>query len=129
MEIKLKTGRIIEVEAFNMSRTYGGVLVGEPNEAMNDSIIGLISYSKDWGNRKALLNKEDMYVSKNILKPIIYSVWLTSDVVPDESNINDASSLVLLWFGVESEDKSIRDIITDGIDNIDWDGNAENIQF
>jgi hypothetical protein len=129
MEIKLPTGRIVEVEAFNMSQTYGGLLVGEPNEAMNDSIIGLISYSKDWGNRKALLNKEDMYVSKNVLKPIIYSVWLTSSVVPEKSKINDASSIVLLWFGVESEDKSIRDIITDGIGNIDWDKNAENIQY
>jgi hypothetical protein len=129
MEIKLPTGRIVEVEAFNMSQTYGGLLVGEPNEAMNDSIIGLISYSKDWGNRKALLNKEDMYVSKNVLKPIIYSVWLTSSVVPEKSKINDASSIVVLWFGVESEDKSIRDIITDGIGNIDWDKNAENIQY
>lgn len=129
MEIKLQTGRIVEVEAFNMSRTYGGLLVGEPNEAMNDSIIGLISYSKDWGNRKALLNKENMYVSKNVLKPIIYSVWLTSSVVPEKSKISDASSLVLLWFGVESENKSIRDIIIDGINNIDWDKNAENIQY
>lgn len=47
MKIKLKTGKIVEVEAFNMSRTYGGLLIGEPDEAMNDSIIGLISYSKD----------------------------------------------------------------------------------
>jgi hypothetical protein len=129
MEIKLKTGRIVKVEAFNMSKTYGGLLIGKPNEAINDSIIGLISYSKDWGNRKALLNKEDMYVSKDVLKPIIYSVWLTSDVVPEESETNDSSSIVLLWFGVESENKSIQDIIIDGIGNIDWDKNAENIQY
>lgn len=129
MEIKLQTGRIVQVEAFCMSRTYGGLLVGEPNEAMNDGIIGLISYSKDWGNRKALLNKKDIYISKNVLKPIIYSAWLTSDVVPEESEINDSSTIVLLWFGEEPNNKSIHEIIKEEISNFDWDKRAENIQF
>lgn len=129
MEIELKTGRKVHIEAFNMSKTYGGLLVGKPFEAMNDSIIGLVSYSKDWGNRKALLNKEDMYASKNVLKPIIYSVWLTSDVVPQESKINDSSTIVLLWFGEEANEKSVHDIIKEEIINFDWDNQAENIQY
>ncbi|WP_366182956.1 hypothetical protein [Flavobacterium ovatum] len=129
MEIELQTGRKVQIEAFNMSKTYGGLLVGKPFEAMNDSIIGLVSYSKDWGNRKALLNKEDMYASKNVLKPIIYSVWLTSDVVPQESKINDSSTIVLLWFGEDPKGKSINDIIKQEIFNFDWDEHAENIQF
>lgn len=129
MEIKLQIGRTVRVEAFNMSRTYGGLLVGEPSEAMNDSIIGLINYSKDWGNRKALLNKQNMYASKNVLKPIIYSAWLTSDVVPEKSKINDSSTIVLIWLGEEPNDKSIQEIIKQEIFTFDWDKNAENIQF
>jgi hypothetical protein len=129
MKIKLNNGREVKMEAFNMSLTYGGLLVGEPNEAINDSIIGLISYSKDWGNRKALLNKKDMYISKGFLKPIIYSVWLTSSVVPAESKTNDASTIVLLWFGEEPNDKSIPEIIKEEIVNFDWDKHAENIQY
>jgi hypothetical protein len=129
MKIKLNNGREVKMEAFNMSLTYGGLLVGKPNEAMNDSIIGLISYSKDWGNRKALLNKKDMYLSKNVLKPIIYSTWLTSSVVPAESKTNDASTIVLLWFGEEPNEKSINEIIKQEIDNFDWDKHAENIQY
>lgn len=129
MEIELKTGRKVQVEAVNMSKTYGGLLAGEPSEAINDSIIGLIGYSKDWGNRKALLNKEDMYSSKNVLKPIIYSVWLTSDAVPQKSKINDSSTIVLLWFGNESIDKSVKEIIEQNIFNFDWDKQAENIHF
>ena len=39
MEIKLQTGRIVQVEAFNLSTTYGSLLVGEPNEEINNSII------------------------------------------------------------------------------------------
>jgi hypothetical protein len=129
MKIKLNNGREVKMEAFNMSQTYGGLLVGEPNEAINDSIIGLISYSKDWGNRKALLSKKDMYISKGFLKPIIYSVWLTSSVVPAESKTNDASTIVLLWFGEEPNDKSIPEIIKEEIVNFDWDKHAENIQY
>jgi hypothetical protein len=129
MKIKLNNGREVKMEAFNMSQTYGGLLVGEPNEAINDSIIGLISYSKDWGNRKALLNKKDIYISKSFLKPIIYSIWLTSSVVPAESKTNDASTIVLLWFGEEPNDKSIPEIIKEEICSFDWDKHAENIQF
>jgi len=129
MKIKLQTGRIVEVEAFSMNRTYGGLLVGEPNKVMNDSIIGSISYSKDWGNRKALLEKKNMYSKKNVLKPIIYSVWLTSEAVTEKLKINDSSSIVLLWFGEESMEKSIKDIIIEGISDFDWDKNAENIQY
>ncbi len=129
MEIKLQTGRVVEVEAFSMNRTYGGLLIGEPNEVMNDIIIGSISYSKEWGNRKALLEKKNMYSKKNVLKSIIYSVWLTSEAVPEKFKINDLSSIVLLWFGEESMEKSIKDIIIEGISDFDWDKNAENIQY
>lgn len=70
-----------------------------------------------------------MYSKKNVLKPIIYSVWLTSEAVPEKSKANDANSIVLLWFGQESIDKSIKDIIIEGISDFDWDKNAENIQY
>jgi len=129
MKIKLQTRRIVEVEAFSMNRTYGGLLLGEPNEVINDRIISSISYCKDWGNRKALLEKKNMYSKKNILKPIIYSVWLTSEAVTEKLKIHDSSSIVLLWFGEEPMEKSIKDIIIEGISDFDWDKNAENIQY
>ncbi|WP_294961763.1 hypothetical protein [uncultured Flavobacterium sp.] len=129
MKIKLQTGRIVEVEAFSMNRTYGGLLLGEPNEAINDRIISSISYCKDWENRKALLEKKNMYSKKNVLKPVIYTAWLTSESVSEKSKINDTSSIVLLWFGEELKGKSISDIIIEGISNFNWDKNAENIKY
>ena len=129
MEIQLKTGRIVSLETFNLSLTYGGLLAGEPNEAINDSIKGLITHSKDWGNKKVFIKKTDQYASQNVLKPIIYTVWLTSDAVPTGSEIKDASSIVLIWFGDEHPNKSINEIIVEGVGNFDWDSNAENIYY
>ncbi|MBA9072583.1 hypothetical protein GGR22_000709 [Flavobacterium gossypii] len=129
MNLKLKTGKEVSLETFSMSMTYGGLLVGEPNEAINDSIIGLIKYSKDWGNKKVLLKKKNQYSSKNVLKPIIYTVWLTSEAVPTNTDIKDASSIVLIWFGEAHSDKSIHEIIIEGVGDFDWDSNAENIYY
>ena len=129
MNIKLKTGKTVTLESFNMSSTYGGLLIGEPNEAMNDGIIGLITQSKEWGNRKVLLKKKNRYSSKNILKPIVYKVWLTAEAVPSNSKEKDASSIVLIWFGEFELKKSIQEIIIEGVGNFDWDSNAENISY
>lgn len=129
MNLKLKTGKTVTLESFNMSSTYGGLLVGEPNEAMNDGIIGLITHSKEWGNKKVLLKKKNRYSSKNVLKPIIYTVWLTAEAVPSNSKIKDASSIVLIWFGEFELKKLIQEIIIEGVGNFDWDSNAENINY
>lgn len=129
MNIKLKTGKTVTLESFNMSSTYGGLLIGEPNESMNDGIIGLITQSKEWGNRKVLLKKKNRYSSKNVLKPIVYKVWLTAEAVPSNSKEKDASSIVLIWFGEIELKKSIQEIIIEGVGNFDWDLNAENINF
>lgn len=129
MEIKLKTGKVVSLETFSMSMTYGGLLVGKPDEAMNDGIIGQITHSKDWGNKKVFLKKKDQYVSQDVLKPIIYTVWLTADAVPTGTDVKDASSIVLIWFGEEHPDKSINSIIAEGVGNFDWDEHAENIYY
>jgi hypothetical protein len=129
MNMKLKTGKVVTLETFNMSMTYGGLLLGEPDEAMNDSIIGLIIDSKDWGNRKVLLKKKNRYNFKNVLKPIVYTVWLTAEAIPSNSKIKDASSIVLIWFGEFESKKSIQEIIIEGVGNFDWDSNAENISY
>lgn len=129
MKIKLKTGRVIQVEAFNMSKTYGGLLVGEPDETMNDRIIDLISYSKEWGNHKTLLNTKNMYVSKDVLKSVIYSAWLDSEPINDLENYYDGSEIVVSWFGEEQIKKSIKEIIEAGLSDFDYEKHAVNYQI
>ena len=129
MEIKLQTGRKVQVETFKIEKTYAGLLIGKPNDVINEKIIDLVSHSNDWGNRKVFMKKMDMYESNNILKPVIYSVWLTSTGIPEKSKNKDVSSIVLLWFGEESITKSISEIIKDGVGDFDWDKHAENINL
>jgi hypothetical protein len=129
MEIKLKTGKIVRVESFIMSSTYGGVLVGKPNKNMNDEIISFMTHSNDFGKRKVLIKKQNRYSSKDVLKPIVYKVLLMSEPIANGSKTADASSIVLVWFGDANTDKSISEIIVEGVGNFDWDSNAENINF
>ena len=130
MEIKLQTERIVEVEAFNMSRTYSGLLVGEPNKVINDKIISDYESSLILGNRKSVfIVKDKDYIADEVLKPVIYSAWLDSEPINDKENQYDGSWIVVSWFGEEQIEKSIKDIIVEGISDFDWDKNAENIQF
>jgi len=129
MKIELQNGRIVEIESFKIDKTYAGLIIGKPNDVINEKIIDLISHSSDWGNRKVFMKKMDMYESNNILKPVIYSAWLTSSGIPDKSKNKDVSSIVLLWFGNDSITKSISEIIKDGVSDFDWDKHAENFNF
>lgn len=129
MEIKLKTGKIVRVESFIMSSTYGGVLVGKPNKNMNDEIISFLTHSNDFGKRKVLIKKQNRYSSKDVLKPIVYKVLLMSEPIANRNTMADASAIVLIWFGDTDINKSINEIIADGVGEFDWNKYAENIYY
>ncbi len=129
MEIKLLTGKTVRLDSLIMTSTYGGVLVGKPNKTMNDEIISFITHSNDWGNRKVFLKKSNNYSSKDVLKPIAYKVLLLSEPISKDTKTGDASSIVLVWFGDADMSKSINEIIVEGVGNLDWDSNAENIYY
>jgi hypothetical protein len=129
MKIKLNTGKTVSLEAFHQTQTYSGLLVGTPSKASNDILIEKINYPKDWGNQTCILNKSDLYVSENILKPIIYCAWLSAEPIENKNNQYDGSSVVVIWIGNEHLDKSIQEIIVDGIGNFVWDKYASNFQF
>ena len=131
MKIKLQSGKEVLVEAFHLTATYSGLLVGFPTIQSNEILINHLSYPKGWGERPFILKKSDMYSEvKNLLKPIVYSVWLSSsETIDDKENQFDGCALVIMWFGNDEPHKSIHDIIFDGVKNIDWDKFAENYQF
>lgn len=76
------------------------------------------------------MKKSDMYISENVLKPIINSVWLSSSEPVDVNDKkSDGSELVLMWFGDEQLDKSIQEIIIEGVGDIKWEDFADSFQF
>ncbi len=131
MTIKLQSGKEIYVEAFHCTPTYAGLLLGSPTEESNEIMINNLSYPKGWGERPFILKKSDMYSEvKNLLKPIVYSVWLSSsETIDDKENQFDGCALIVMWFGNDEPNKTIQDIILDGVKNIDWNKFAENFQF
>jgi hypothetical protein len=131
MKIKLNSGIEVLVEAFHLMSTYGGLLVGSPTIQSNEILISHLSYPKGWGERPFILKKSDMFSDvKNVLKPIVYSVWLSSsDTIDDKENQFDGCALIVMWFGNDEPHKTIHDIILDGVENLDWNKFAENYQF
>lgn len=120
----------IAIEQFKFSKTYIGLLVGSPNKEINNKIISDYQYSLNKGNRKSVFHlTETDYVSKDVLKPVIYSVWLDADPVNDPENQFDGSWLVVSWLGEESMEKPIKQIIKEGLSDFNYKKSAENYSF
>lgn len=82
------------------------------------------------GHRKSIFHfTSNDYVSKDTLKPVIYSAFLESDSIGDTENQYDGSRLVVSWFGEEQIEKSISEIITEGLAGFKYDKLAENFNF
>lgn len=126
LNIKLSTGRIVTVEAFHFTTTYAGLLHGVPDKQLNEKIINNINYPNDWGFRKSVFKNSDLFTSKNLLKPYVFSAWLSSDTVNDKEEQFYGSSIVVIWLGDEFKNKSISEIIIEGLENFDWEMHAQN---
>lgn len=129
MKIKLQSGKEVYVEAFHCTPTYAGLLLGSPTKESNEKLLQDLSSPVQWGQRKTLLKKSDLYASKDVLKPVIYSAWLSSEPINDEDNKYDGSNLILIWLGDEHKEMSLHDLIAYGIGLFDWEKYAENYQF
>lgn len=127
MRIKLKCGREVKVDGFEFGYTYGGLLEGSPNERMNKNIFDRTTYSSNWGSRKVLKIKPKKSEFKSELKPTHYSVWLNSND-PINSNYH-GSELVVIWFDELPNEKTVEEIIQNGVQDIDWDKNAEDFEY
>ncbi|MNG10072.1 hypothetical protein D3C84_935220 [compost metagenome] len=128
-KIKLNE-REITVEQFHFALTYAGLLIGSPNKEINDKIKSNSQSSLNIGNRKSVfVVKNEDYITDEVLKPIIYSAWLDSEPINDMGNQYDGSWIVVSWFGDEQINKSIKEIIEDGLSDFDYDNFAQNYQF
>ena len=127
MKLKLQSGNEVYVEAFHCTPIYAGLLVGSPTKELNDRLVTNLNYPKNWGIRKCVLKKSDMYISENILKPIINSVWLSSSEAIDAKS--DGSDLVIMWFSNDQLDKTIQEIIIAGVGDLKWENFADDFEF
>jgi hypothetical protein len=127
MTIQLHSGKNVQVDSFNFSYTYADLLEGEPDEEYNEEIFEDAYYPSSWGSRKLLKIQPSSEEFETRLKPCMYSVYLVSNDPIVESN--DGSELVVLWFGENPNDRPIKDIIETGVKEIDWEKNAQDIEY
>ncbi|MFZ4106161.1 hypothetical protein [Flavobacterium sp.] len=120
MKIKLNSGIELKVEAYHRTNTYAGLILGTPSNESNQRLINQLSYPKDWGNRVCIMKKSDMHATKNVLKPIINSVWLSSSE-PIEDKNSFGADLVVMFFSDENLEMTIQEIILNGVRDIMWD--------
>lgn len=130
MKIELIGGKKVNLEGFNVEPTFAGLLVGIPTQESKQLLIKSIKPPTQWGQRATLFKKSDLYASKNVLNPMIYSAWLSSpEPINDKDNEYDGSNLILIWLGDENKEMTLEDLIVYGIGLFDWDKNAENYQL
>lgn len=122
--------REITIEKFQFEHTYSGLIIGSPNEVINTKILSDYINSLTKGHRKSIFHfTSNDYVSKDTLKPVIYSAFLESDSIDDTENQYDGSRLVVSWFGEEQIEKSVKQIIQEGLAGFKYDKLAENFNF
>ena len=127
IRIRLKCGRDVKVDGFQFGYTYGGLLEGSPNKKMNKDIFDKTTYPSNWGPRKLLKIQPENDDFKKNLKPIHYSVWLHS-IEPINPDCH-GSELVAIWFGDLPNGKTVEDIIQNGVENINWNKNAQDFEY
>ena len=131
IHITLDCGIEVEVLAFNFGYTYGGILGGIPNDSLNQKIYDRFSYPLNWGEQRKHLKLEAAY-SEFIpevqgLKHAFYSVWVKSNYVLNKDN--DGSHLIVTWLDNIPNNKTIEDIISQGIRGINWVNEADDFNY
>ena len=129
MKILLQSGKEVYVEAYNNCQTYAGLLFGSPSKEINQDIISRLKYPSEWGEKAYLVKKSDMFVSDNILKPIINCAWLSSKPIDLDGETLSRSEIIVIWLSDEQIDNTLRKILVEGIGDFNWDRYADNYWF
>lgn len=128
MEVTLKSGKKVKVDAFNLGFTYSGLLEGNPNKRINLNIYDRTTYPEEiWGSRKSVKIRPRGEDFENWLKPAHYSAWLHSNQ-PINPKFH-GSELVVIWFGEMPDGRPIEDIIQKGVENIVWENHAQDFEY
>lgn len=129
ISFQLNSGRKVSLVSFSFTYTYGGLLVGSPDEERNRKKVLSAKYPSEWGSRNFLIVQPSENEIKTQLKPICYCAWLESDPINSTDYRADGSSLIVIWYGDSPDQKSIHDILASDLKNIDWDKHAKNFNF
>lgn len=127
--IKLDSGRNVYVNGLKYGRTYSGVIASDDRmlqqiiEGINRRKIKEITMSNPWDKRNTLFIQPSAKALKNGLKPAYYIVDLISHTAIDPKFME--SSLVVIWLDDHPNQRSLEEIISQGVKQINWEENAK----
>ncbi len=129
--ILLKCGYKVSVKRFTYHLTYWSLLDGIPDKRLNKEIIERENCPNDWGSENLSqcafkIQPTDDEVS-TFLPPSVFKVWLISN--EPINNYDDASELVVIWFGENPIKRTIEEIIEGKIKDIDWKKYAQSFSY
>nr|MBA2671752.1 hypothetical protein [Gemmatimonadota bacterium] len=121
--ITLACGETVQIDAFQLSRTYAGLLEGKPHSDCNSRILQreLSSLAARWGARPTYVVPplmDECEPEHPRLPELMLAVWLYS-YTPLQPE-NHGAELVVLWFRPELQDESLEEVIAAGVLDVPW---------
>ena len=118
--------REIYIENFYFGYTYAGFLLGKPDRKMNERIIAEIKPPSYWPYNSFIKVSVGKEIMESKLPSCYYHAVLSSAPMNSEFC---GSGFVLTWLADHSDDKSIVDIVAEGIKQIVWEECAKDFYF
>jgi hypothetical protein len=125
-QIKLANGKIVTIEDFKMQFVYDGILLGQPNQEVNEKIIA--NFIKTFNSNKVFMIMDDAYVTEDRLKPILFSAQLVAEPINGSEGLFDGSYLNIAWFSSDLKTNTIEKMIKN-LKPFDWNIEAKNYEF
>ena len=122
----LHNEREIYIENFYFGYTYAGFLLGKPDRKMNERIIAEIKPPAYWPYHSFIKVSVGKEIMESKLPSCYYHAVMSSSPMNSEFC---GSGFVLTWLAHHPDDKSIVDIVAEGIKQIVWEECAKDFDF
>lgn len=120
------SGRIYEINNFMCGYTYTNQVFGEPNIQINQYILNTTNPPDDWLRFKKFRIEVTEECINTLLPEYFYHACILSNPFSSE---NAGSGCILTWFAEAPHDKSINQLISKALQQINWKLCAEDYDF
>ncbi len=127
LEFQLKSGRKVVLKAFRLDLTYGNMIEGDPDPFVNKMVferIGRPDGFREMATHVIMPLEEEI---KDILPPFYCTVQLKS--YEGIQRKGAGSEMILVFFVEDVINKSIGQLIQEGIEDLDWDSHAHEFDW
>ena len=127
-KVTLPNGWAVWVQRLEMQRTYGGMIEGMPAKGHVQGYLREALADADKGKYRA---------RKKVIEPKLYDSQSGQPVIPAlrfiaqiesherRNEDEDGTWLTLIWFADIDDEKSIKDYVSEALEKVDWEQDAD----